>query len=158
MLEGIDANKGGAITRQQLRVGLMALAVLSLVMGACADGGEASTDLEVTTTDFQFSPNSWTVPAGEEISIDITNEGSVLHEWVLMRPGVNIDSEADLPDTEEELLAEFVYVEDEVEAGASKTLSFTAPDAGTYQVICAIETHFDAGMEGTLTVAEAETG
>jgi uncharacterized cupredoxin-like copper-binding protein len=75
-----------------------------------------------------------------------------------MRPGVTIDSEADLPDTEEELLAEFVYVEDEVEAGASKTLSFTAPDAGTYQVICAIETHFDAGMEGTLTVAEAETG
>ena len=105
------------------------LAVLSLVIGACGDGDEASTDLEVTTTDFQFSPNSWTVPAGEEISIDITNDGSVLHEWVLMQPGVNIDSEADLPDTEEELLAEFVYVEDEVEAGANKTLSFTAPDA-----------------------------
>jgi len=56
------------------------------------------------------------------------------------------------------LLAEFVYVEDEVEAGANKTLSFTAPDVGTYQVICAIETHFDAGMEGTLTVVEAEAG
>jgi uncharacterized cupredoxin-like copper-binding protein len=128
------------------------------VIGACDDGDAASTNLEVTTEDFQFSPNSWAVPAGEEISIEITNDGSVLHEWVLMHPGVNIDSEADLPDTEEELLAEFVYVEDEVEAGASKTLSFTAPDAGTYQVICAIETHFDAGMEGTLTVAEAETG
>jgi uncharacterized cupredoxin-like copper-binding protein len=75
-----------------------------------------------------------------------------------MRPGVNIDSEADLPDTEEELLAEFVYVEDEVEAGANKTLTFTAPDVGTYQVICAIETHFDAGMEGSLTVVEAEAG
>jgi uncharacterized cupredoxin-like copper-binding protein len=127
-------------------------------MGACADGDAASTNLEVTTTDFQFSPNSWTVPAGEEISIDITNDGSVLHEWVLMRPGVNIESEADLPETEEELLAEFVYVEDEVEAGANKTLTFTAPDVGTYQVICAIETHFDAGMEGTLTVVEAEAG
>jgi uncharacterized cupredoxin-like copper-binding protein len=135
---------------------LTALAVLSLVIGACADGDAASTNLEVTTSDFQFSPNSWTVPAGEEISIDITNDGSVLHEWVLMRPGVNIDSEADLPDTEEELLAEFVYVEDEVEAGANKTLTFTAPDVGTYQVICAIETRFDAGMEGSLTVVEAE--
>ena len=112
----------------------------------------------MTTTDFQFSPNTWTVPAGEEISIDITNDGSVLHEWVLMQPGVNIDSEADLPDTEEELLADFVYVEDEVEAGANKTLRFTAPEAGTYQVICAIETHFDAGMKGTLTVVEAEAG
>ncbi|MET0564951.1 MAG: cupredoxin domain-containing protein, partial [Acidimicrobiia bacterium] len=91
-----------------MRTGLTALAVLSLLIGACGNSDEASTALEVTTTDFQFSPNSWTVPAGEEISIDITNDGSVLHEWVLMQPGVNIDSEADLPDTEEELLAEFV--------------------------------------------------
>ena len=32
------------------------------------------------------------------------------------------------------------------------TEKFTVDEAGTYQVICAIETHFDAGMEGTLTV------
>jgi len=108
----------------------------------------------VTTTDFQFSPSEWTVPAGQEISIEITNDGSVLHEWVLMQPGVEIESEADLPETEEELLADFVFVEDEVEAGDSKTLTFTAPAAGTYQVICAIETHFDAGMEGSLTVVD----
>jgi len=36
----------------------------------------------------------------------------------------------------------------------AKTLTFTAPDAGTYQVICAIETHFDAGMEGSVTVVD----
>ncbi|MDP9495141.1 MAG: cupredoxin domain-containing protein [Actinomycetota bacterium] len=131
----------------------MALAVVSMVIASCGSD-EASTDLEVTTTDFQFAPTSWTVPAGEEISIVITNDGSVLHEWVLMQPGVTIDSEADLPETEEELLADFVYVEDEVDAGATKTLTFTAPAAGTYQVICAIETHFDAGMEGTLTVVD----
>jgi uncharacterized cupredoxin-like copper-binding protein len=127
---------------------------MALVMAACDSGGDASTSLDVTTTDFQFSPSSWTVPAGEEITIEITNDGSVLHEWVLLQPGVNIETEADLPETEEELLADFVYVEDEVDAGATKTLSFTAPAAGTYQVICAIETHFDAGMEGTLTVVD----
>lgn len=125
-----------------------------MVTAACDSGGDASTSLDVTTTDFQFSPSSWTVPAGEEITIEITNDGSVLHEWVLLQPGVNIETEADLPETEEELLADFVYVEDEVDAGATKTLSFTAPAAGTYQVICAIETHFDAGMEGTLTVVD----
>jgi uncharacterized cupredoxin-like copper-binding protein len=131
-----------------------AVAILGTALAACSGGGAASTELEVTTSDFQFSPSSWTVPAGEEVSIAITNEGSVLHEWVLMQPGVTIESEADLPETEEELLADFVYVEDEVEAGANKTLTFTAPEAGTYQVICAIETHFDAGMEGTLTVVD----
>ncbi|MGH8916523.1 MAG: cupredoxin domain-containing protein [Acidimicrobiia bacterium] len=134
---------------------MTALAVFAFSMAACDSGGGASTSLEVTASEFQFSPNSWTVPAGEDISIEITNNGSVLHEWVLLQPGVNIESEADLPETEEELLADFVYVEDEVEAGDTKTLTFTAPEAGTYQVICAIETHFDAGMEGTLTVEDA---
>ena len=126
--------------------------MLSIVIGACGDA--ASTDLEVTVSEFQFSPDSWSVPAGEEISIAITNDGTVLHEWVLMQPGVSIESEADLPETEEELLADFVYVEDEVEAGDTKTLTFDAPAAGTYQVICAIEGHFDGGMEGTLTVVD----
>jgi uncharacterized cupredoxin-like copper-binding protein len=139
------------------RGGLAALVGLSLVMGACAGGDEASTSLEVTQSEFQFSPNEWTIPAGEEITIDITNDGSVLHEWVLLRPGVTIESEADLPESEEELLADFVYVEEEVEAGSTKTLTFTAPEAGTYQVICAIQTHFDAGMEGTLTVVDSGT-
>lgn len=132
----------------------VAVAFLTVVLGACDSGDAASTSLEVTASEFQFSPATWTIPSGEEISIDITNDGTVLHEWVLMQPGVTIESEADLPPTEEELLADFVYVEDEVDAGDSKTLTFTAPAAGTYQVICAIETHFDAGMEGTLTVVD----
>ena len=146
--------------RHQLRFGLGVLVALSMVIGACGgdeastDLDEASTNLEVTATDFAFSPDSWTVPAGEEISIDITNDGSVVHEWVLLQPGVTVESEADLPETEEELLADFVYVEDEVEPGTTKTLTFTAPDAGTYKVICAIEGHFDAGMEGELTVVD----
>ena len=133
---------------------MAALAALAMVMGACGGESEPSTDLEVAVSEFEFSPNEWTVPSGEEISIDITNEGTVLHEWVLMQPGVSIESEADLPETEEELLADFVFVEDEVEAGDSKTLTFTAPAAGTYQVICAIEGHFDGGMEGTLTIVD----
>jgi uncharacterized cupredoxin-like copper-binding protein len=70
---------------------------------------------------------------------------------VLLQNGVAIASEADLPETEEELLADFVNVKEEIEAGETKTLTFQAPPAGTYQAICAIEGHFDAGMEGTLT-------
>jgi uncharacterized cupredoxin-like copper-binding protein len=134
------------------RILVIPLAIVAMALSACGNGGEPSTDLEVTTTEFAFSPVSWTVPAGEEISIDITNNGTVVHEWVLLKPGVTIASEADLPDTEEELLADFVYVEDEVDPGTTKTLTFTAPEAGTYQVICAIPGHFGGGMEATLTV------
>jgi uncharacterized cupredoxin-like copper-binding protein len=125
---------------------------LALLSTACSGGGdEASTELTATVQEFQFTPSTWTVPAGQQISIDVTNQGTVLHEWVLLQEGVAIASEADLPDSEEELLADFVYVEEEIEPGETKTLTFEAPPAGTYQVICAIEGHFDAGMEGTLT-------
>ena len=134
------------------KTGLLMLAVVALVIAACGGGSsEPSTELEVTVKEFQFTPNTWTVPAGEQVTITITNDGTVTHEWVLLQEGVAITSEADLPATEEELLADFVNVEEEVEAGTTKTMTFQAPPAGTYQIICAIEDHFDAGMEGTLT-------
>lgn len=55
-------------------------------------------------TDFMFTPSDWKVVAGEQITIDLTNNGSVDHEWVILQDGVRIQSEADLPETEEELL------------------------------------------------------
>ena len=129
---------------------LAAAIPLALVMAACGGDG-AATSIEAEMEDFQFTPTEWTVKAGEEITIELTNNGAVEHEWVLLQPGVTISSEADLPETEEELLADFVYWEDEVESGETKTLTFTAPVAGTYQVICAIPDHFNAGMNATLT-------
>ncbi len=138
--------------RPRTMTALVVLAVVALTTVACSGGGnESSTELTATVKEFQFTPNTWTVPAGEQISIAITNDGTVTHEWVLLQEGVTITSEDDLPETEEELLADFVNVEEEVPAGETKTLTFQAPPAGTYQIICAIEEHFDAGMEGTLT-------
>jgi uncharacterized cupredoxin-like copper-binding protein len=133
------------------------IAVVPLVFGVAACGSDdddsgSSTEISATMEEFEFTPTSWSVAANEEITVNLENTGSVEHEWVILQPGVTIESEADLPETEEELLADFVYWEDEVEPGDSKTLTFTAPAAGTYQIICAIEDHFDAGMEATLTV------
>lgn len=132
------------------RTVLMLALSVALLLTACSSDS-ASTEISAEMTDFQFSPDSWTVPAGEEITIELTNDGSVEHEFVIFQSGVTITDEGDLPETEEELLADFVYWEDEVEAGETKTATFTAPPAGEYQVICAIEGHFAAGMEGTLT-------
>lgn len=138
------------------RLALLAVVSFGLIPIACGgdddDEGAAATRIEATMEDFHFTPVEWTVPAGEEITIELTNDGSVGHEWVILQQGVTIAEESDLPDTEEELLADFVYWEDEVEPGETKTVTFTAPEAGTYQVICAVEGHFTAGMTGTLTV------
>lgn len=130
----------------------LGMAVLLLGAIAACGGDEAATEIDVELKEFGFAPNTWTVAAGEEISVDLSNAGTLEHEWVILQDGVTISSEDDLPETEEELLADFVYWEDEVEPGESKTLTFTAPSAGEYQIICAIEGHFTSGMEGTLTV------
>jgi uncharacterized cupredoxin-like copper-binding protein len=136
-------------------IGLIAVVPLVFGLAACSsddDDSGGSTEISATMEEFEFTPTSWSVAANEEITVNLNNTGSVEHEWVILQPGVTIESEADLPETEEELLADFVYWEDEVEPGDSKTLTFTAPAAGTYQIICAIADHFDAGMNGTLTV------
>lgn len=130
---------------------LAALAVPMFALVSCGDdddgdGGAASTSIEATASEYQFEPDAWTVPAGEEFSIDFTNDGTTEHEWAVLKLGEDIDAEADF--AEEKVLFEV----EAVPAGESATEQFTVDEAGTYQVICALETHFDAGMEGFLTV------
>lgn len=134
------------------RMALLVVAVVVVGAGCSSDDG-ASTDIEVTLDSFEMSPDSWEVPAGEDITITMTNDAAIAHEWVILKPGVTISSEADLPETEEELVANFIYWEEEVEPGDTSTFTFTAPPAGEYQVVCAIPDHFNAGMKGTLTVS-----
>ena len=136
--------------------------VLAALASACssddaATSEGASSDIDVRLDSFSFEDSSWEISAGEDITVNLTNAAAITHEWVILKPGVTIKSEADLPETEDELLADFVYWEEEVEAGDMGTFMFAAPPAGEYQVICAIEDHFDAGMEGTLTVSQPDS-
>ena len=132
-------------SRAVLVAGVLAVAVLAL--GACGDDDdEASTSIDATASEFKFEPDSWTVPVGQEFTIAFENDGSVEHEWAVIKRGQDIESEAGF--AEDKVLFEV----EAIPAGESTTEKFTVDEAGTYQVICAIETHFDAGMEGTLTV------
>lgn len=121
--------------------------VLSLALAACGGGGGPSTSLKVDFTDFVFTPNEWTVPAGQEITITATNSGAVVHEFVIMKFGTTVGD--DFGDEDEEN----IYWEVEVEPGGQVTVTFTAPtEPGEYQIVCGTEGHFVAGMVGSLTV------
>jgi uncharacterized cupredoxin-like copper-binding protein len=147
-----DIMKGAAMITW--RCAVMGLVPLALLSGACGgNDDDASSEIDASLEEFVFSPTGWTVAAGEEVTIELENNGSVVHEFVILQPGVEITSEAELPATEEELSADFVYWETGwIKPGQSKTDTFTAPEAGSYQVICAIATHFNAGMAATLSV------
>lgn len=129
---------------------LFVLLGLTLFLSACGAGGPTTT-INVIMTDFQFEPSEFTVPAGQEITVNATNNGAVLHELVIFKLGT--DAGEKFGDEDEEN----IYWEVEVGPGGKSTTTFTAPDEpGEYYVTCGIEGHLEAGMNGKLIVVAGE--
>ena len=124
---------------------------ISLLLASCGGSSAPSTEITVTLTDFQFSPNSFTVPAGKEITLNANNSGAVIHNLMIMNLGKAAGPEfgdEDLPN---------VYWKLELPPGGTSSTTFTAPEEpGDYEVVCSIPGHVQAGMVGKLTVTENE--
>ena len=127
-----------------------AILVLSLALSSCGAGGP-STTINVTMTDFHFEPMEFTVPAGQEITVNATNNGAVEHEFVIFKLGTDAGDKFGDED-EDNILWEV-----EVLPGQSTTETFTAPvEPGEYYVTCGIEGHLEAGMNAKLKVVADE--
>jgi len=124
--------------------------LLGLALASCVSAGPTTT-IEVTMTDFQFQPSQFTVPAGQEITLRSTNNGAVVHNFVLMKLGTNAGpffDDEDVPN---------VFWEVEIQPGGSVDTSFTAPtEPGEYEVICRTEGHIASGMTAKLIVVPGE--
>jgi plastocyanin len=128
------------------------LAVLfSLTLVSCGGAGGPSTTIDVTMTDFQFQPSQFTVPVGQEITFNSSNNGAVVHNFVIMKLGTHAGDffdEEDMPN---------VYWETELQPGGSTTTTFTAPaEPGEYEVVCRTEGHIISGMTAKLIVVPSE--
>jgi plastocyanin len=130
---------------------MIAAVLLSLMLASCGGGGGATMNIDVKMTDFQFQPSQFTVPAGQEITFASSNNGAVVHNFVIMKLGTSAGpmfDDEDIPN---------VYWEVELLPGADTNTSFTAPsEPGDYEVVCKTEGHIASGMVGKLTVVPAE--
>lgn len=125
---------------------IFTLIVLAFVLAACG-GSKAVTSFTVDMVEFTFTPSSFVVPAGQEITITANNNGAVVHEFVIMNLGETVGE--NFGDEDEGN----IYWEVEVDPAGSKTVTFTAPsEPGEYQVVCGTEGHYIAGMIASLTV------
>jgi uncharacterized cupredoxin-like copper-binding protein len=119
---------------------------LAFALAACGAAGP-STHLKVDLMEFTFTPANFTVPAGQEITLDLTNNGAVMHDFIIMKYGTTVGDDfgdEDVPN---------IYWEAETEPGTSATYTFTAPSQpGDYQVVCGVKGHYQAGMVAKLTV------
>jgi len=120
--------------------------VFTLVLSACGGGG-ASTEINVTMNDFMFEPAEFTVPVGQLITVNATNNGAVEHEFVIFNLGTDAGKSFGSEDEKN------IYWEVEMFPGESSSATFTAPtEPGEYYVVCGIEGHLEAGMVAKLTV------
>ena len=120
---------------------------LSLIAALVLTGCAKKNVLDVNMAEFVFSPADFKVSAGQEVTLNLTNSGAVLHQFVIMKLGTS----ATIPFDDDDLAN--VYWEQEVEPGASKTVTFTAPsEPGEYEVVCKSGGHLENGMKATLTV------
>ena len=125
---------------------LVSLILFLSWLTACGGGGP-STSLNVIMTDFHYSPDSFTVPAGQEITINATNNGAVVHEFVIMKYGTKVTKDFTAEDKKN------VYWMVELQPGGQTNTKFTAPsEPGEYQIVCGTPGHFISGMVGKLTV------
>ena len=140
--------------RASLAVGL----VLASALAGCSGKSESESTtpaatrpavadhIDVVATDFGFSDPAWTIAAGEDVSVHFANHGTLEHEWAVLREGRDIGRQRDF--TEDRVLLEVEAIA--WDHDADQTIRIDEP--GTYQVICALQGHFDAGMHATLYV------
>lgn len=96
-----------------------------------ANTTDKTVNVTVTASNFAFAPAAITATAGQMVNVTFVNEEG-FHDFVI--DGIAASST--------------------LKAGASETVTFTAPKAGTYAYYCSVGEHRTMGMEGTLVVTE----
>lgn len=125
------------------------VSLVFLLLASC--GGGDSKSMRVVMTDFAFTPNSFTVPAGQPISVELVNNGAATHSFIIMQAGYQVQGHFTDADR-----SHIFWQESGVAPGETKKETFTAPsDPGEYQVVCAIPAHFESGMVAKLVVEKA---
>lgn len=125
---------------------LLAAGLAALVLSACA--GSGSETMSVSMREFAFTPDNFTVPAGANVVLTLRNLGALEHNIHIMDLGYIVEESW----TESDEAGAFLS-HSNLPGGEVSTVSFIAPNApGEYQILCSVPSHFELGMEATLTV------
>ena len=114
-----------------IRMLLTAAVLATIVLAACGSGTATPQELTVDASDFKFDPVTINLKAGEPVQATITNTGTLEHTFTIPDLDVNVS----------------------LAAGQTVTIDFTPAEGGTFELLCTVPGHKDAGMVGTVVVA-----
>jgi uncharacterized cupredoxin-like copper-binding protein len=123
--------------RKALLVVALGLVMLLTVVSCSSSGGSSggssgAQSVSTTASEMKYDPNTWTAKAGQPVTVNVKNGGTVTHDWIVK----GMEDQTKI----------------EVQAGQSGSKTFTITSPGTYNVYCSQPGHEAAGMKGTLTV------
>jgi len=93
------------------------------------------------------APPVWTVPSGADVILNLENQGTLKHNWAIVKKGATVP----VPYQEGQDSNLLLYGVGMVYSGSKTTATFSAPEAGEYTVICTVAGHFPM-MQGRLVV------
>lgn len=100
---------------------------------------QAPVEVKVLATDLKFNPGALQAKVGQPVKIVLDNKGMIEHDIAF--PTVK----ADKPAADLKVLAK---------KGQVGTLEFTPTATGTFEYVCTIPGHKEAGMKGSINVTD----
>ncbi len=159
-----------------------ALALAALALAACGEEKEeaaatpaatppaaeetappAAEVIQITMGEMFFEPKEIRLKEGQQVQIELVNEGVVEHEFMVGREarpapggyeqdffeGIDVQFTGEKAELERE---EGHGTEVMLEAGGRAVLTFTVPTGTEWEIGCFVPGHYEAGMKGKLIV------
>ena len=111
-------------------VALLALVAIGLAL--MLRSGE-TVGIQVTLSDYAIATSPYEVKRGDQVTMTIRNVGAVAHELEI--EGYDLEAE-------------------DIQPGQTRELTFKATQAGTFELVCHLDDHYQRGMRTTFQVRE----
>lgn len=135
---------------------LAAVAVTVLLLAACSGGTGGRSEIRSVAVrmsdEMRYEPSEFDFFAGETVRFEVTNAGSVRHEFFVGDVSAQEEHAADMRDMDGAGTAHEEPNGVSVEPGQTDTLEMTFDDAGEFQVGCHEPGHYQAGMAADITI------